>query len=193
MGFSRIAVYCASSTTVVERYGDLARSVGRSLAERGIGVVYGGGSVGLMGAVADAALEAGGEVIGVIPHKLQKLELGHTGCTELRVVDSMHERKTIMAELSDAFIALPGGWGTWEELFEVVTWTQLGYHKKPVGVLDAHGYYAPLKAMVDRAIDEGFVRPSLVDVLSFDTELDRLLERMANAHLPDIEQWIDEV
>lgn len=188
--FGRVCVYCASSDATLDRYGDAARAVGRTLAERGIGVVYGGGCVGLMGALADAALEAGGEVIGVIPERLQALEVGHTGCTELHIVDSMHTRKARMAELSDAFIALPGGWGTWEELFEVTTWTQLGYHRKPVGVLDVDGYYAPLRAMVTQALEQGFVRPMLKDLLTFDDDLDRLLARMASADLPDIAQWI---
>jgi hypothetical protein len=188
--FRRVAVYCASADAALPRYGALAREVGRGLAERGIGVVYGGGRVGLMGAVADAALQAGGEVIGVIPRRLLDLELGHAGCTELFVVDTMHERKTRMAELSDAFLALPGGWGTWEELFEVVTWTQLGYHQKPAAVLDAHGYYAPLRAMVQRALDDGFVRPLFQDLLVFADDLDGALRRMREVDLPDLHKWI---
>lgn len=187
--FRRVAVYCASSDRTLGRYGDAAFDAGRTLASRGMGVVYGGGSVGLMGRVADGALSVGGEVIGVIPQRLQDLELGHKGVT-LEVVDSMHARKARMADLSDAFIALPGGWGTWEELFEVVTWTQLGYHRKPCGVLDIGGFYAPLRAMVTRAIDEGFVRPMLKDLLVFDDDLDRLLATMAAADLPEIERWI---
>lgn len=190
MSFRRIAVYCASSNATVGRYGAAARSVGRRLAEQGIGVVYGGGRVGLMGQVADGALEAGGEVIGVIPSKLMDLELGHHGCTELIVVPSMHARKLRMAELSDAFIALPGGWGTWEELFEVVTWTQLGYHRKPCGVLNLDGYYDPILAMVDRALEQGFVRPELRDLLVQSEDLDALIERLSAAEVPDIERWI---
>jgi hypothetical protein len=187
---SRIAVYCASSDAVVPRYGAFARAVGRGLAERGIGVVYGGGRTGLMGQVADGALEAGGEVTGVIPEKLMTLELGHTGCTRLEIVGSMHARKTRMAALADGFIALPGGWGTWEELFEVVTWTQLGYHVKPCAVLDLHGFYAPMAALVQRAMDDGFVRPWLRDLLLFDEDLDTLLTRMRAVDLPTIESWI---
>ena len=187
--FRRVAVYCASSNQTLARYGDTAFAVGVTLASRGVGVVYGGGSVGLMGRVADGALSVGGEVIGVIPQRLQDLELGHKGVT-LEVVDTMHDRKARMADLADAFLALPGGWGTWEELFEVVTWTQLGYHRKPAGVLDVGGFYAPLKQMVDRAIAEGFVRPMLKDLLIFDEDLDRLLESMAAAELPEIERWI---
>lgn len=189
--FRRIAVYCSSSDRVLDRYGAFASSVGRRLAERGVGVVYGGGRVGLMGQVADGALGAGGEVIGVIPERLQELELGHTGCTRLEVVDTMHTRKARMAELSDAFIALPGGWGTWEELLEVTTWTQLGYHAKPVGVLDHDGYYGPLQRMVDAALEQGFVRTELSEMLCFDDDLDRLLARMADADLPPIERWLD--
>ena len=188
--FRRIAVYCASSDRTVPVYGDRAFDVGRKLAEHGIGLVYGGGSVGLMGKVADGALSAGGEVIGVIPEKLQALELGHAGCTELRVVSSMHERKLMMAELADGFVALPGGWGTWEELFEVVTWTQLGYHTKPCGVLNLDGYYDPLLEMVRTAMKQGFVRPILNELLVADHDMDALLAKMSEATLPPIEQWI---
>jgi len=188
--FKRVAVYCASSDATLARYGDAAFEVGATLAKRGIGVVYGGGRVGLMGRVADGALSEGGEVIGVIPELLLKLELGHTGCTELIVVDGMHTRKTKMAALADAFLALPGGWGTWEEMFEAVTWTQLGYHSKPSGVLNLHGFYDPMKQMVDRALEEGFVRPMLRDFLLFGTSVEELLERMAEVELPAIERWI---
>lgn len=190
--FGRIAVYCASSDRTVERYGAAAAAVGRHLAEQGVGIVYGGGSVGLMGVVADAALAAGGEVIGVIPERLQALELGHTGCTRLEVVDTMHERKARMAELSDAFLALPGGWGTWEELFEAVTWTQLGYHRKPIGVLDVDGYYAPIRDLLARALEDGFVRPSVAPILSVDDDLERLLDTMARATWPGIRRWLAE-
>src|SRR5262245_29042059 len=155
----RICVYAGSSNDVPERYIETAQSVGRFLAERGIGLVYGGGCVGLMGSLANAALEAGGEVLGVIPDKLRELELAHEGVTRLFVVRTMHERKHLMADLSDAFIGLPGGWGTLEELFEVTTWTQLEYHKKPVGLLNAHGYYDLLLAFLKHAADVGFVRP----------------------------------
>jgi uncharacterized protein (TIGR00730 family) len=188
----RITVYCASAQSVVPRYGDAAFEVGRRLAERGIGLVYGGGAVGLMGRVADGALSAGGEVIGVIPEKLMNLELGHRGCTRLEVVDGMHTRKQRMAEFGDGFIALPGGWGTWEELFEAVTWTQLGYHVKPCGVLDMHGFYEPMRQLVERALAEGFVRPMLGDLMLFDTEIDRLIARMEAAELPALERWIDQ-
>jgi uncharacterized protein (TIGR00730 family) len=188
--FRRICVYCGSSDAVIARYGWAAHDVGRSLAQRGIGVVYGGGSVGLMGRVADGALQAGGEVIGILPERLAALELGHEGLTELVVVGTMHERKAAMADRSDAFLALPGGWGTWEEVLEATTWTQLGYHCKPVGVLDLDGFYAPLKELLARAVGEGFIRASQRDLLLFDDDLDRLLARMAEVDLPDITKWM---
>lgn len=188
--FRRVAVYCASSGAVVARYGDRAEAIGRRLAERGIGVVYGGGRVGLMGRVADGALAAGGEVIGVLPERLDALELGHRGCTRLEIVPDMHTRKQRMADLADAFVALPGGWGTWEELFEAVTWTQLGYHEKPVGVLDWDGFYAPLRELVGRAFAEGFLRPQVAGLLTFGDDLDALLATMAEADLPAIEKWL---
>lgn len=189
--FRRLAVYCGSSNHAADHYQQMAFDVGRSLAEREIGVVYGGGSIGLMGRLADGALDAGGEVIGVIPQKLQDLELGHPGCTRLDVVDSMHTRKARMAELSDGFIALPGGWGTWEELWEVTTWTQLGYHHKPVGLLNHRGYYDPMIAMVDRAFEEGFVRPLLREVLCHAPTLDALLDQLRSVELPELKKWID--
>src|SRR5689334_964959 len=153
----RVCVFCGASPGNEARYVDAARAVGAGLAERGIGVVYGGGRVGLMGAVADAALTAGGEVIGVIPQGLVDRELAHPGLTELRVVDTLHERKAEMADLADAFIALPGGLGTLEELSEVVSWAQLELHSKPIGLLDVDGYYGPLEQFLDRAVAEAFL------------------------------------
>lgn len=153
----RVCVFCGSSFGVRESYRDAAVELGTLLAGRKIGVVYGGGNVGLMGSVADAALAGGGEVIGVIPHALVAREIAHTGLTELRVVASMHERKAMMADLSDAFIALPGGYGTLEEFCEVVTWSQLGIHAKPCGLLNVEGYFDPLIVMLDRAVQEGFI------------------------------------
>jgi uncharacterized protein (TIGR00730 family) len=188
--FRRLCVYCGSSDTAIPRYGQAAYEVGRSLAARGIGVVYGGGSVGLMGRVADGALAAGGEVIGVIPERLQALELGHRGLTELIVVGTMHERKATMASLSDGFLALPGGWGTWEEVLEATTWTQLGYHRKPVGVLDQDGFYDPLRALLQRAVDDGFVRAEQRDLMLFDDDLEGLLAAMATVDLPDLTRWM---
>jgi uncharacterized protein (TIGR00730 family) len=156
----RICVFCGASPGVAPGYVELARSVGRELAERGIGVVYGGGRVGLMGSIADAALDAGGEVIGVIPQGLVDRELAHPGLTELHIVGTLHERKALMAELSDAFIALPGGLGTLEELAEVASWAQLQLHAKPVGLLEIDGFWTSLRGWLDHAVAEGFVLPS---------------------------------
>lgn len=166
--------------------------MGALLADRGIGLVYGGGSVGLMGVIADAALARGGEVVGVIPDKLARLELGHPRITRLEVVGSMHERKARMAELSDAFVALPGGYGTLEELAEVTTWTQLNDHLKPVGMLDIAGYWDPLLAQVQRMIDEDFVRPLHGELICADPSPERLLEKLERAVIPRVHEWIDE-
>jgi uncharacterized protein (TIGR00730 family) len=153
----RICVFCGSSPGTDPAYAALAHSVGEGLARRGFGVVYGGGRVGLMGVVADSALDAGGEVIGVIPKDMVDRELAHRGATELRIVGTLHERKAVMADLSDAFIALPGGLGTLEELSEVVSWAQLGLHAKPIGLLSAGGYWADLLRWLDGAVAAGFV------------------------------------
>ena len=182
--FRRICVFGGSASGDDPRYADAARSLGRELARRDIGLVYGGGRVGLMGQLADAALVAGGKVYGVIPQKLRDLEVGHSGLTELFVVDSMHARKMLMAQLADAFIALPGGFGTLEELFEAVTWCQLGYHQKPVGLLDVAGYYAPLLNFLDQASASGFIRPVYRPLLQSADNLDALLERLARVELP---------
>lgn len=182
--FRRIAVYCGSSENADPKYYALARHVGKSLAEAGIGVVYGGGRVGLMGALADAALEAGGEVIGVIPKLLQDREVAHLGLTELYVVDGMPLRKSMMIQLCDGFIALPGGFGTWEEILEAATQGMLNYHRKPLGVLDLDGYYRPLKAMIAQGVRERFVREKHAELILFDTELERLLANMAQAEVP---------
>ena len=154
---TRICVFCGSSPGARPAFARAAREVGTELARRGIGLVFGGGSVGLMGEVADAALAAGGEAIGVIPRSLVDRELAHARLTELRVVQTMHERKATMVELSSAFLALPGGLGTLDESFEILTWAQLGFHAKPFGVLDVEGYFAPLLAFLDGAVREGFV------------------------------------
>ena len=158
MARRRICVFCGSSVGENPAYAAAARKLGGVLAERGVGVVFGGGKVGLMGVLADAALAAGGEVIGVIPDALVARELAHTGLTKLHVVRSMHQRKTLMADLASAFIALPGGYGTFEEFFEAVTWTQLGIHHKACGLLNIDGYYDSLLALLDRAVADGFVR-----------------------------------
>lgn len=186
-----MAVYCGSSNHVHGRYFEAARHVGRVLAGRGVTVVYGAGNVGLMGAVADGALEQGGHVMGVIPEKLRAKELAHGDIGELIVVDSMHSRKTIMAALSDAFLVLPGGFGTLDELFEAVTWTQLGYHEKPVGLLDVGGYFAHLLAFLDHARDEGFVREMHRELIAADADTEALLERLATMEIPSFERWIE--
>lgn len=153
----RVCVFCGSSSGLGNAYAEAARATGSALARRGLGLVYGGGRVGLMGHLAGAALDAGGEVIGVIPEALFERELGHTGVTELRVVRSMHERKAVMADLSGAFLALPGGFGTLDEFCEVLTWAQLGIHRKPCALLNVNGYFDPLLALFDRAVRDGFL------------------------------------
>lgn len=179
MALSAVAVFCGSSFGNDPAYAEAARLTGRTLAERGIDVVYGGGHVGLMGTVADAAIEAGGRVIGVIPRQLDDRELSHGGVTELHVVESMHERKQLMADLSDAFIALPGGAGTLEEIAEQWTWAQLTIHAKPCGFLDVAGFWAPMRQMLSTMVTEGFVRAEQSGIVSFDDDLDRLLDQLA--------------
>jgi uncharacterized protein (TIGR00730 family) len=191
--FRRICVYCGSSNNVAPHYKAAAFEVGAELARRGIGVVYGGGRVGLMGQVAEGALSEGGEVYGVIPAKLQALELGHIDLTELFVVDSMHARKMMMAQLSDAFIALPGGFGTLEELAEATTWTQLNYHIKPVGLLNLGGYYDPLLAWISHAHQEGFIRDLHAGLISTEDNIEGLLDALATAEIPLLKQWIDRI
>jgi uncharacterized protein (TIGR00730 family) len=168
-----------------------ARAMGRAIAERGIGVVYGGGSVGLMGVVADAALESGAEVIGVIPHGLAAREVDHEGVTHLHKVDSMHERKALMADLSDAFIAMPGGIGTLEELAEMWSWAYLGIHRKPIGLLNVAGYYDPLLRFMDVAFEEGFVRDVHRQLLLVAEEPEALLDALAAYEPPELLQWVD--
>ena len=179
MTLSAVAVFCGSSFGTDAAYAEAARLTGRTLAERGIDVVYGGGHVGLMGTVADAAIEAGGRVIGVIPRQLDDRELSHRGVTELHVVESMHERKQLMADLSDAFIALPGGAGTLEEIAEQWTWAQLTIHTKPSGFLDVAGFWAPMRQMLDTMVSSGFVRAEQSGIVTFDDDLDALLEALA--------------
>ncbi len=188
--FNRLAVYCASSNDIDDVYRDAATHLGHTMAEAGIDLVFGGGSVGLMGTIADAVLEHGGKVYGVIPQKLQNLELGHTGCTELIVVDTMHERKQKMMDLSDGFIAMPGGYGTLEELFEVVTWAQLNYHRKPVGLLNVAGFYDSLIQFVQHAVDEGFVREELRHLITVGSTAQVLLDRLEEATVPALESWL---
>ena len=173
-----ICVFCGASPGHDPAYADAATRVGEELARRGIGLVYGGGRLGLMGVVADAALAAGGQVTGVIPRGLVDRELAHPGLTELRVVSTLHERKAVMADLSDAFIALPGGLGTLEELAEVLSWAQLGLHAKPIGALDVGGFWSPLVGHLDHAAGEGFVSEAHRGLLLVDDDLDRLLGRL---------------
>jgi uncharacterized protein (TIGR00730 family) len=184
-------VFCGSSSGEHPLYVQNARDLGALLARRGIGVVYGGAKVGLMGTVADAALVHGGEVIGVIPEKLQSREIAHDNLTELFVVESMHARKTMMAHLSDAFIALPGGWGTLEETFEVVTWTQLRYHFKPVGLLNVNGYYDRLLDFVENAVREGFISPENRQILHSAQTPEAIVQALENADVPVHPRLID--
>jgi len=186
----RVCVYCGSSTGNKKIYREMAEAMGALLARRRIGLVYGGGNVGLMGVVANAALAGGGEVIGVIPRSLADREIAHAGVTDLRVVDSMHTRKALMADLSDAFIAMPGGVGTFEEFFEAVTWTQLGVHRKPCGLLNVGGFYSPLAAFIDQAVTEGFIKPIHRAMIVVDDDPERLLNSLATVRLPDVPKWI---
>lgn len=186
----RVCVFCGSSFGARPEYAACARAMGRELASRGIGVVYGGGNVGLMGALADAALEAGAEVIGVIPEALVRYEVGHPGLTALHVVGTMHDRKAMMADLSDGFVALPGGFGTLEELAEVITWGQLGFHPKPCGVLNVGGFYDPLLALFDHYEAQGFVRPAHRDLVLSAAEPAVLLEKMDGFVPSDIRKVI---
>jgi len=179
----RLAVYCGSATPADPVYIDAARAIGRALAERGIGVVYGGGRLGLMGAIADSALAAGGEVIGVIPQALVDAEVAHRGLSELHVVSGMHARKAAFTDLADGFVTIPGGTGTMDELWEALSWAQLGYHADPVGLLNVASYYDPLIAFWDKMVETGFVRAQHRDLLIVADTLDALLDRMAR-HVP---------
>jgi uncharacterized protein (TIGR00730 family) len=187
----RVCVFCGSSSGARDSYLSTARVLGELLARRGLGLVYGGSSVGLMGAVADAALAAGGEVIGIIPRALDARELAHRGVTRLEVVGSMHERKARMSDLADAFVALPGGMGTLEELAEMLTWGQLGIHAKPCGVVDVDGYWAPLLAFLDHAVRERFLRPEHRANLLSASDPAVLLDGLASYVAPVREAWLD--
>ena len=185
----RMCVYCGSKPGVRGDYLAAARDLARRLHARGCGLVYGGARVGTMGAVADAMLEAGGEVIGVIPHGLVELEVAHEGLTEIVVVDTLHERKARMVELADGFVTLPGGFGSHDELFEALTWLQLGIHDKPVGLLDVAGYWGGLLVHLDRAVQEGFLSPTVRGTLLADEDPERLLDRMEAFEPPDRPPW----
>jgi len=186
----RICVYCGSSEGRDTAYVEAARALGWTLAERGIDLVYGGGHVGLMGAVADATLDAGGDVYGVMPQALVDREIAHEGVTELVVVDSMHERKARMADLADGFVALPGGFGTLEELMEVLTWAQLGFHRDPCGLLDVGGYYASLVDFFDHQVEEGFVSADHRRMVVVTADAEVLLDRFADYEPPAVKQFI---
>ncbi|RCS44785.1 TIGR00730 family Rossman fold protein [Bremerella cremea] len=186
-----LCVFCGSASGSRPVYTEVASELGRLLAQRKIRLVYGGGKVGMMGAVADAVLAAGGEVVGVIPGALVERELAHHGVNELIVVDSMHQRKAKMAELSDGFLALPGGFGTLEELFEVVTWAQLGFHHKPCGLLNVAGFFDALLAMLDHAHDEAFLYQGNRELLLTANEPNAILEQLIAAHPPQNPRWID--
>jgi uncharacterized protein (TIGR00730 family) len=188
-----LTVFCGSATGKRPVYREAAENLGRLLAGRGITLVYGGGDIGLMGRIAEAALAEGGEVIGIIPEALQARELGHPRLTRLEVVDSMHTRKARMAELADGFIALPGGFGTFEEFCEVLTWGQLGFHRKPCGLLDVDGYYAPLQALFAQAEGEGFLQPEHRRMVCIDRDAEGLLAQMAAYQPPDVEKWLRSV
>jgi uncharacterized protein (TIGR00730 family) len=186
-----LCIFCGSSPGARPRYRDAAEALGAELARRGIRLIYGGGHVGLMGVVADAALAVGGDVVGVITEGLQAREVGHAGLPDLRVVATMHERKAMMASLADAFVALPGGAGTLDEFFEAWTWLQLGIHRKPVGLLNVEGYYNPLLAFLDRGVEDRFIRAEYLDALVIDTEVGRLLDRLEQAGPVRSDKWLD--
>lgn len=188
---NRICVFCGSFSGVRPDYADAARATAAALVKRGHALVYGGGRVGLMGIVADEVLRLGGRAIGVIPQALRAREVGHAGLSELHVVDTMHQRKQKMADLADAFIALPGGLGTIEEIFEIWTWAQLGMHNKPCGFLDVGGYYATLAGFLDHAVAEGFIRPQMRATAMFERDIDLLLTRFDHYLPPPVEKWID--
>ena len=188
---SSVCVFCGSNGGADPAYLAAAEAVGAGLAQRGIRIVYGGGRVGLMGALADSARAAGGEVVGVMPQALVDREIGHTGIDDLRVVETMHERKALMVELADAFVALPGGIGTLEELFEVYTWAQLGIHAKPLALLDVAGYYEPLAAFLDHAVAQRFLRPETRGMLAIADSIEGVLETFERWRPPAMHKWID--
>jgi len=187
----RICVFCGSSLGSRPEYRAAAEELGAELARSDIGLVYGGTHVGLMGVLADAVLAAGGEAVGVIPERLMGREVGHKGLTKLHVVRSMHERKALMADLSDAFVALPGGFGTLEEFCEVVTWVQLGLHAKPCGILNVMGYYSPLLAMLDHAVEERFLKPENRRLVLARDSVVELLQALEEWHPARVEKWLD--
>jgi len=186
-----VCVFCGSSPGLDPAYTEAARSLGRTLAKANIRLVFGGGHVGLMGVVSNAAIEAGGEAIGVIPKFLVERELAHTGLTDLRIVGSMHERKAMMSDLSEGFITLPGGTGTLEEFFEILTWAQLGEHEKPCGLLNVAGYYDSLLTVFDQMVKRGFLSEPNRDLVLVESEPERLLQRLESYQPPKTAKWID--
>lgn len=186
----RLCVFCGSGVGRDPAFRATAEALGRLLVARGYGLVYGGGSVGLMGVLADAALAAGGHVVGVIPHALAAREVAHQGLTEMRVTPSMHARKALMAELADGFVAMPGGFGTLEELLEIVTWAQLGIHAKPVGILNVSGYYESLIRLVDHGVAEGLILPENRDLFIVADSPAALLDRLAVHRQAPVRRWV---
>ena len=191
MPINSLCVFCGSSPGRGTDYLDAATQVGRHLAEQNLRLIYGGGSVGLMGRVADACLDAGGEVVGVITQSLLALEVGHTGCTELKIVDTMLERKTLMAELSDAFVSLPGGIGTLDEMFEMLTWSQLDIHHKPSALLNVDGYYDHLQTFLKRVVDDRFLLGEHLEMLLVDDQFERLLGKLRDWQPVQVEKWVE--
>jgi uncharacterized protein (TIGR00730 family) len=185
-----ICVFCGSNTGAGEAYAEAARALAHAIARRGLKLVYGGGNVGLMGILADAALGAGAHVIGVIPRRLVEKEVAHSRLTEQRIVQTMHERKALMAELSDAFIALPGGLGTLDETFEMLTWIQLGIHRKPCALLDVDSYFERLAAFLDHAVEQRFVTAAHRAMLIIERDPDAALDRLTTTSLPEVSKWM---
>ncbi|MCA0455542.1 MAG: TIGR00730 family Rossman fold protein [Chloroflexi bacterium] len=186
----QVCIFCGSYAGAQPVYMQAARAIGLSLAKREIGLVYGGGKVGLMGAIADGALEGGGQVLGIIPQSLVDRELAHKGLTELQILSSMHERKAAMAQVAEGFIALPGGFGTLDELFEIITWAQLGFHRKPVALLNVAGYFNPLLAFIDHMATEGFIKPEHRGAILVRNEVEDLLDTLVSYQPPELEKWI---
>jgi hypothetical protein len=187
----RLCVFCGSSSGGRAVYAEAAAELGRELAKSGVTLVFGGGRVGLMGIMADSVLAAGGQAIGVMPRALVEKEIAHTSLTKLHVVESMHQRKALMADLADAFLLLPGGYGSWEEFLEVVTWLQLGIHRKPCALLNVAGYYDALLSQTSRAVAEGFLRPAHKEMLIVEENPARLLARLGAARVPSETKWVD--
>jgi len=185
-----LCIYCGSGSGRIDAYAAAARALAQAMVERGVRLVYGGASVGIMGTVADEVLRLGGKVVGVIPEAMMRKELAHAGLTELHVTPTMHARKTLMAELADGFVALPGGIGTMEEIFEIWTWGQLGFHRKPCGLLNAAGYYDSLIAFLDHATREQFVRPDQRRMLVVESEPSALLDRLMTYNPPELPKWM---